>query len=150
MAERRAVDGLRELEQKVGQTTLVGKVVVNQPYAQHQHENLRFRHRSGGRAKYLAKPLMQSRNRYLQGLAGAVLEGRLEAEMAQVVEDLSAAVYANAPLEFGDLKASAHPTVHAGSTKKYDRPPGKKRLTKEELRVKWRLRELGLGNRRGG
>jgi hypothetical protein len=124
-----------------------GTVVVDQVYAQYQHEGLDLKHPNGGRAKYLGGPLMEKHLSYMQDLADSVLEGQMPGAMIQTMEDLSTkGVYDNAPVEFADLKASGHPIVETDGGVIYDRPPMVHRLTEEELRAKGELRALGLGN----
>lgn len=124
-----------------------GTVVVDQVYAQYQHEGLDLKHPNGGRAKFLGGPLLENHQKYLQNLANGLLQGQLPAEMVRNMEDLSTAgVYENAPVEFADLKASGHPIVEADMKKIYDRAPMVHRLTEAELEAKHDLRQLGLGN----
>jgi hypothetical protein len=137
---------MAELSDDVGHGILRGAVEVDQVYARYQHEGLDLRHPEGGQAKYLEAPLYQHHGTYVQKLADHVLAGDLPDTMARVMEDLSLEVYDKAPLEFGDLKASGHPTVVDNGTMSYDRPPNIHRLTPEELRIKAELRALGLGN----
>lgn len=138
---------LDELERIVGKRDLTGKVIVDQVYAQYQHEGLDLRHPEGGQAKYLEEPLHKRANRYGSRLAGGVLDGQLEARMIDNMEDLSAQVFEHAPVEFGDLKASGHPVVTSDGHTVYDRPPAIHRLTEAELRAKGQVRNLGFGNR---
>lgn len=137
---------IRQLEQEVGDTDLVGILVVDQVYAQYQHEDLSLRHPGGGQAKYLEKPLYDEAPSYLQRLADAVLDNDINQAMARNMEDLSREVYALAPIEFGDLKASGHPMVESGGEVVYDRAPLVGRLSEEEIDIKQGLRALGLGN----
>lgn len=135
-----------ELIKQVGTGNLEGKVTVDQVYAQYQHEDLSLRHPGGGQAKYLEKPLMQDHPKYLQRIASEVLDRGPEPAMERAMEDLSQSVYDLAPIEFGDLKASGHPTVDDDGRTVYDRPPMMRRLTEEEIDIKRGLREIGLGN----
>ncbi len=124
-----------------------GTVVVDQVYAQIQHEALEFKHPHGGRAKYLGGPLLENYQKYVQHLADATLDGDLKDAMIRNMEHLSTeGVYENAPVEFADLKASGHPIVEVDGMAVYDRAPMVHRLTEEELRAKNHLRALGLGN----
>jgi hypothetical protein len=66
----------------------------------------------------------------------------LEDAMADNMEDMSEQIYLLAPWEFGDLRASGHPSVASGGATVYDRPPNVGRLSEEELRAKGELREL--------
>lgn len=135
-----------QLEAEVGYGDLAGRVVVDQPYAQDQHETLIYNHPAGGKARYLGDPLFEHAPRYMQRLADNVLDGDLTRAMIQNVEDLSAEVFQNAPFEFGDLKGSGHPIVHDNGAPVYDRPPNVHRLNEGELDAKQELRNLGLGH----
>lgn len=143
-ATRRFVSTIDRLSRDVGVGTLQGSVVVDQVYARYQHEGLDFKHPQGGQAKYLEQPLFTGIRQFMGTLADAVLDGELNQAMTKNVEDLSRAVYAKAPLEFGDLKASPHPTVVDDGATVYDRAPMMRRLTEEELRIKGHLRSLGF------
>lgn len=66
--------------------------------------------------------------------------------MKDVAEDLSGKVYDLAPHEFGDLRASGHPSVIDEGAVVYDRAPHVHRLSEEELKAKSHLRALGFGN----
>lgn len=137
---------MAQLAERVGEGTLRGAVEVDQIYARYQHEGLDLRHPEGGQAKYLEQPLYGQHRDYVQRLADHVLDGGLVEAMIDNMESLSLEVYDKAPFEFGDLKASGHPTVLDGDRPAYDRPPNVHRLTKPELRAKAQLRALGLGN----
>ena len=147
MASRPPFDQrMRDLADDVGAGTLVGRVEVDQVYARFQHEGLDLRHPEGGQAKYLEAPLYSEHRGYYQRLADNVLAGDLEGAMASVTEALSGKVYELAPFEFGDLKASGHPSVMSSGQVVYDRPPNVHRLTPLELRTKSELRSLGFGH----
>lgn len=126
---------------------LHGTVIVDQAYAQIQHESMQFHHPRGGRAKYLGGPLIEKYQEYISNLAEGLLPGQLPAAMIRNMENLSTAgVFENAPVEFADLKASGHPIVESDGMKIYDREPMVHRLSEEELRIKARLRDYGLGD----
>lgn len=140
---------MRELEDAVGAGRLTGSVTVDQVYAHMQHEALDFKHPEGGQAKYLEQPLYDNAHDYVQRLAkDAVTDtgSQLVDAMRENMEHLSLQVFENAPFEFGDLKASGHPTVKDGEVTAYDRPPNVHRLTDSELRAKGHLRALGFGH----
>lgn len=130
-----------DLMQTVGDEPLAGTVVVDQVYAKFQHEGLDLRHPRGGQAKYLSQPLLDNRDRYLSGIAETVLEDGGTRGMEDAVEDLagSGGVETHAPLLWGDLRRSGHPTVRSGGTVVFDRPPAARRLTDQELKDKARL-----------
>lgn len=134
------------LMEEVGTGNLEGTVVVDQVYAKYQHEDLSLIHLGGGHAKYLENPLMANHPDYLRHLADNVLDGNLNQAMADNMEALSREVYKEAPMEFGDLRASGHPMVHSQGEMVYDRAALVGRLTEEEIDIKMHLRSLGLGN----
>jgi hypothetical protein len=107
-----------------------------------------FRHPEGGQAKFLEEPLLTGVEDHMRKLAKSFLEPGGPADgMRDSMEDLSQAVYDHAPHEFGDLRASGHPTVIDDGATVYDRPPHVHRLTEDELQAKGHLRTLGFGNR---
>lgn len=137
IAELRSLTGCRSGH-------LRGTVEVNQRYAHYQHERRDLRHPRGGGAGYLADPLMRNYRRYLTDYARTVLEDGGRLAMRRAVEDLAGdgGVGRHAPLDFGDLRRSGHPSVTLGEEVIYDRPPLQHRLSDEELRIKARLRKL--------
>lgn len=137
---------IKELDRRVGGGNLVGSVVVDQVYAKYQHEDLSLRHPGGGKAGYLRDPLFSGHTGWLRDIARVILDGGAPQAMASAMEDLSMGVYREAPFEFGDLKASPHPTVTDDGTVTYNRLPMIHRLTEEEIDIKYELRNLGLGN----
>lgn len=141
---------LARLSEAVGVGTIRGRVEVDQVYARYQHEGLDFKHPRGGQAKYLEQPLYANAGLYMRDLAARVLpDGDVVQAMADVTEDLSGEVFDKAPIEFLDLRASAHPTVTQGGAVKYDRPPMQARLSEQQLRAKHKLRSLGGGDAYG-
>lgn len=139
-------DRIDELADRVGHGDLQASCVVDQVYARYQHEGLDLKHPEGGQAKYLEEPVHAAEGEYMSRLAKSVLDGRLVEAAEQVAEDMSEAVYVHAPFEFGDLRASGHPSVRDDGRVAYDRPPRVHRLTEDELRAKGDLRDLGFGN----
>lgn len=136
---------ITELIESVGEETLTGSVVVDQVYAQVQHERMDFKHPKGGQAKYLSGPLLEKHQKYIGDLADNVLHGSLVGAMTDAVEDLSQEVFDKAPRDFWDLRESAHPRVLNGDMPVYDRAPVVHRLSPGELKVKARLKSQGLG-----
>lgn len=137
------------LADQVGRGDLQAMVTVDQVYAKYQHEGLDLKHPEGGQAKYLQQPLFAERDRYLRGLASAAITetgSDLEGAAVRVAEDLSTQVYQHAPFEFGDLRASGHPTVTSDGATVYDRLPLVPRLSESELRDKHHVHRLGLGH----
>lgn len=125
---------------------LRGEVIVDQVYAQYQHETLHLKHPAGGKAKFLWDPVRDDANKALQQLAARTLWGNIDVAMIRATERWSRGVFEQAPLEFGDLKASAHPRVKKGGKLIYDRPPAAKRLSESEIEIKRELRSYGFGN----
>lgn len=137
---------LEKLSEAVGHGVIRGSVVVDQVYARYQHEGLDFKHPRGGQAKYLEQPLYSNVPLYMRDIAARVLpRGDVVQAMADVTEDLSGEVFDKAPIEFLDLRASAHPTVRQGGAIVYDRPPMQARLTEPQLKAKHKLRSVRDG-----
>lgn len=139
------------LADEVGHGNLEGKVTVDQVYAHYIHEGIsRFTGQplvmhEGGEAGFLRNPLFEKNDERMKRLADAAItpEGSdLERAMADEMEELSTDVYERAPREFGDLRASGHPTVTSDGAVVYDRPPNVHRLSEEELRAKGHVRSL--------
>lgn len=144
-------DRIAVLERAVGTGHLVGRVEVDQVYAKYQHERADLKHPDGGQAFYLRAGMFGSIGSYLQRLAHSAItpEGSdLHRAMADNMEHLSDKVYELAPWEFGDLRESGHPTVIDQGRIVYDRPPHEHRLSDADLKLKNRLRGLGLGHAR--
>lgn len=142
------IAGIEELLKKTPER-VVGRVEVDQVYAHYQHEHPEFHHPDGGQAFYLRDPLFGKAGRYLRRLSQGAVHGELVKAMTENMEDLSLEVYQRAPWEFGDLRASGHPTVWADGALVYDRPPLCRRLSAEELKIKSHLRYLFDPNRYG-
>ncbi len=141
---------LARLSEAVGRGRIRGSVVVDQVYARYQHEGLDFQHPRGGQAKYLEQPLYANAPLMLQDIAARVLpRGDVKGAMADAMEDLSGEVFDRAPIEFLDLRASAHPTVRQGGALTYDRPPMQARLTEQQLKAKHKLRRVRDGDSYG-
>src|SRR5262245_33396618 len=109
------VERIEELITHVG-TDIVGTVEVDQIYAHYQHEDLTLKHPRGGGPLYLTRPLLDNYRFYLEEIASVALEeGGLDASMAEAMENLSGKVAEKAPIEFGSLRESGHPSVrHRG------------------------------------
>lgn len=145
-APYRFMDRTLVLLDQVGGGVLEVKVVVDQPYAKYQHERTDLRHPAGGGAKYLERALYGTVTRNMNTLRAAVLRGDLREASVRVGELIASKSFDNAPWEFGDLKASHEVRVKDGGSIYRVVPPNRKRLSKYELRIKSRLRRLGLGN----
>jgi len=128
-------DGVRRVQEKIGEGVLQGKVEVDQVYAQNQHESTWFRHPHGGQAKYLETPLYGNAPKYLQHLAdGALKEGLVNA-MKDNVEDLATNELGTyAPVEHGYLRDSGRAIVTDNGAEVYNKAPGTGRLSEEQLR----------------
>ena len=129
-----------DLSRIVGNGPLLGSVVVDQIYAKYQHEGLDLKHPRGGQAKYLSQPLLDNRDDYLRRVADTILDDGGKKGMESAMEDLSGTggVATHAPVLWGDLRRSGHPSVHSDGAMVFDRPPGARRLTEQELRDKAR------------
>jgi len=104
-------------------------------------------HPEGGRPHALQQSLYEQVDRIMRDLAEGLLdEDGLQEAGRKAVERIAQRYYETAPFEFGDLRASPHPTVTDDGELVYDRPPGVHRLTEDELREKGVLRQLGLGH----
>lgn len=117
------------LEVEVGSGTITAGCIVDQIYAQNQHENTSFHH-DDGRSHYLGGPLMENAFNLVDGMARAVIipEGsRIREEMKDIAEDLADYVFHNAPRDpdIGDVLAnSGSPYVVENEIlRTYHRPP---------------------------
>ena len=54
------------------QDGLTAEVGFSSPYAVRQHENMQYKHKRGGEAKYLENPFKERRDRYLKDIGDAV------------------------------------------------------------------------------
>lgn len=138
------------IEDLIHEGDLVGHVVVDQIYAQIQHENLHFKHPRGGHAKYLESSLYAQMNDYCDKVADSALEDGGRRGMIESMEDLSDQVQVNAPVDINNLRRSGHPFVYDNMAKVYDRAPKQRRLTEEELEelkpfsAYWRMRGFNV------
>lgn len=122
-----------------------GKVEVNQVYAHNQHEHPEYNHPDGGEAFYLRNPLFNDIPIMFKMVAAKVLTEDgcdLDDGLMDAMEHLSLQVYARAPWEFADLRASGHPQVWRMGKRIKNRPPNCHRLSPEELRTKKQLSRL--------
>lgn len=146
---KRAVDGIQDLIDRTGGPTVRATVIVNQPYAQDQHETLYYRHPRGGQAKYLESPLYAKSPQWIQKFANRLLvRGTNTArEWGGVGRALKNEVPKTAPVEFGDLRESAALLVKEGGSIIVDEPPAQPRLSESELDAKDYMRSMGVGYR---
>lgn len=138
------VERMTLLSERIGGEFVVGKVVVDQVYAQYIHEDLNLHHPRGGGAKYLSRPLNENYRAYFQQVADTVLEDGGVSGMEAAVTSLAGegGVKTHAPSLFGELRSSGHPIVYSPSPTplgdgpvKFDRPPDAERLTEAQLRA---------------
>lgn len=140
MAKGEFVKRTSQLARDVGTGDLEIKVVVNQIYAQNQHENLSFRHGGGG-PKFLTRALFGSYNSIMRGFARDAFRPRgLVSAAITGSEKIASGVVKYAPHEFNDLRQSAAPSVKDRGRFVYNRPPVVKRLTQQQLKAKDRAR----------
>lgn len=126
--DQNAVDGLQKLIDEVGHGDLQSKLIVDQAYAQAQHEELTWKHPHGGRAKYLEAPLMENSDELLQIMADHLIGltgSDIKDGMIKVAEKMSTFVEDNAPKDIGvhELARSGHPMVYDDGVVIYDRAP---------------------------
>jgi len=120
-------DGVNRVRAQVGRGLLRGRLIVDQPYAQEQHEDVSLKHPRGGQAKYLEVPLLAEAGKYVQHLADHIPDGDPEKAMRDSMEDLSNQVNRHAPIESGRLRDSGHPIVESNGMTVYDRLPVRQR-----------------------
>lgn len=115
---------MRYLGEQVGEGNLVSGVVVNQAYAQDQHETP-YKHRNGQR-NYLGQPLMDHAFELLERLARNTIttEGSNLTDAAKdVAEDMAGYVQRFAPKDTSRLSESASPYVTSNGERIWERPP---------------------------
>ncbi len=122
---------ITELQDKVGDGALTGKVEVDQLYSHYQHEGLDLRHPHGGQAKFLETALHNGD--YFARIAETVLDGGAKNAMIDAVEKLDHKSAELTPKELTLLARSGHPTVTDAGSVVYDRPPDVPRLSEAEL-----------------
>jgi len=146
---KKASVGIQQLINRTAGPDLTASIVVDQVYAEIQHEALEFAHPRGGKAKYLEGPLFEETPYLLRQFATKFTiskqkTSKLWADCGKIIMD---EVPYNAPREFGDLARSAALTVTEGGSVIKHIPARQGRLTDEELEAKDWLRSLGLGYR---
>lgn len=113
------------LGEQVGTGFITAKCVVDQPYAQDQHETLSYVH-TEGRARYLGDPLLENVTDLLEIIAiGAITRdgSEIKEAMIECAELMSMFVFVNAPVDTTALKTSGHPIVEDNGLPIYDRAP---------------------------
>lgn len=149
-SQKRASQGIAQLIDRTSGPDVEASVVVDQVYAQIQHEALEFRHPRGGMAKFLEVPVFSGCAGWIQDFAEHLLlkQGTAERRWAVHVGRPAAKVVRKyAPVEFGDLRESAALTVKAGSQVVLEEPAKQPRMSDAELDAKDQLRSMGLGYR---
>lgn len=147
-------DRIDELKERVGKGKLTGRVKFDQVYASAQETGtwtsgpnagkVIHEHPGGGQSHFLGGALLEGKDVYLRSVASSVLdEGGPAQGMREAAEELAKRSSGLAPIEFGDLRESAHPTVESEGAVVFDRPPHIPRLTKEQLKAKDKLRRQG-------
>jgi hypothetical protein len=131
--------GIAQLSALVGHGTATGHVVVDQAYAQRQHEDLAYKHPRGGGPKYLEAPLYAKANDYFELVAKEMLKVGVIPPLATAMENLASTIEYTAPVLWWDLRRSGHPFVDDNGIVVYDRSPLVHRLTEAELKAKGRL-----------
>jgi hypothetical protein len=122
-------DGYERVRRQVGQGLLRGRVVVDQPYAQYQHEATWLRHPRGGQAKYVEVPLLRAADYYFHHVAEHVLEGDPVRAMRDNVEGfVTLQIPAHAPVDKAILRYSGRAIVEDNGKVVYNRPPVQKRV----------------------
>jgi hypothetical protein len=122
------VRNIDELSRQVGTGRVTAGCIVDQIYAQNQHQNLRFRH-TNGRSHYLGGPLLENSSYLMMRIAGSIIDeggSHLKREMINVAETLAGYVLRNAPRDpdLGDVLAnSGSPYVMDEGILIYKRPP---------------------------
>lgn len=118
---------IEALEEDVGSGDLIGKLVVNQHYAEYQHETQGLNHPRGGGPFFLLKPFMEAGPGYVENLSDSVLNGFLIEAMAENMEDLSPKLDPAAPIDRDPnpirLRRSGNPIVIDNGKEVYNRPP---------------------------
>lgn len=118
----------KDLEERIGNGTLQGQIVVNQPYAAYQEVHEHLKHPRGGQAHYTGSSLLENADNYVDNLADGVLDGTLVEKMADNMEDMASEIFKRAPVLYTPLRSSGNPIVRDDGAVKYDRPPLAKRI----------------------
>lgn len=140
---------IEQLSAEIGQGKLEMLVEVDQVYAAPQERGfwetgpnagVRIRnHPGGGQTHALRDSLYVPINEHMATLTRAVLTedgSRLHHGAVEVADDIADEYAERAPVEVGDLRASASPSVIDDGVTTYHRPPTIPRLSRAALRAK--------------
>lgn len=136
---KKAVVGIQQLIDRTGGPTVKGTVVVDQVYAQDQHESLDYLHPHGGGAKYLENPMFEHAAGRIQQFADRFLNARRSTASVWggvVCQPLIRDVEQHAPRKQQDLRFSAGLTVREGGSTVLVIPPKIPRLNDAALDIK--------------
>lgn len=143
-------DRMQHLIDSVGAPGSVrARTVVDQVYAKYQELREDLKHPEGGEAHALQSALYTQLDEIMHEWADGLItvDGcELVRATERIAEKIASGYFDRAPFEFGDLRASTHPTVEDSGGVVYDRPPGVGRLSTADLRAKGDLRRLGFGH----
>lgn len=114
------------LKQQVGGGHITAHCVVDQAYAQNQHQTVTFVHRHGGRAFYLGAPMIENVVGDMENIARKCITtdgSDIDSAMIETAEKYAQYVLENAPRMIFELATSGHPYVDRDGAVIYDRPP---------------------------
>lgn len=115
----------RLLMDQVGHGDITAGCLVDQPYAQDQHETLDYAHTHGGGPFYLGGPLFSHSVELIAELAPKVItkEGsNVQEGMIHIADTMAGYVRDNAPVLSSRLRHSAEPWVKDNGHEIYRRP----------------------------
>lgn len=118
---------------------VTSRVEVDQVYAKYQELRDDLKHPRGGKAHALRDAVMTQAEKLMQNAADHLITedgSDIYAGAKGNAEQIARSYVENAPIEFGDLRGSAHPQVLEDGVVTYDRPPVVPRLTQAQLRRK--------------
>lgn len=111
---------------QVGTGDLVAGCLVDQPYAQDQHETLTYRHIHGGGPRYLGGPLLANAEETIAELAKHVITKEGSAITRAMISFARTMAYdyveKNAPRKTGHLELSGEPWVKDGNHEVFREP----------------------------
>lgn len=116
---------IEELADAVGEGDLTAELVVDQAYAEVQHEREDYHH-TVGQAHYLEEPMMAMSGEFMEHLAESAITAdgsELFFGMRDVSERLSRIVEDYAPQDTGELYLSGSPRTIDNGVERYHRPP---------------------------